>query len=696
MPGIMDALSQGSSQSSGIMPPTSDSAAAVAAPSTGTGGQIDPTQNFPNDENQGSDQAMQRLTDDQICKMVKADRDWAYGCFQIYYDKLPDYYKLYRSYSERTVENGRSNIFVPYVFTITENMHARMMSAFFSQRPFVRITPREASPTADETLSAQKSEIYLDSQMDTPCFHRKVDSWFKMAEVLGTAYMKSIWTTEKGIRVQRERIKIPGGGYTWGPARPQDITLWDGPEGHIYAPGQLIIDPSCGPDLQKADFIVEETYKPVSYLQQKGREGIYQNTNNIPFSSAIPIIPALTRMATALKATAQEPPQNRKMVKVWEAWYRNGWVFTIAEETVVLAKRKTPLVHGRYPYVPLHFIPCMDEPFGIGIGEILESLQEELNTGRNQRTDNINFMLNKILKVRKGVYSDVQAAFENKPGKIWEVERMDDAEWMRNPEINSSAFQAEESVKQDAQNAVGVNDYNMGSSNSKLSDTATGITIISEQSASRFKLAIQTFGVSVGELGQQWNALNAQFVPGEMTISVSGNPAVNDGAEAQVTVTPEDLAGNYKFSVLEAISAPDKRANTENKKAIYAEMKTFPWVNMPGLLRWFVRSMGASELEPFIGNPQPPAPPAPDQPKINVSFKGEMLPPNVQGQLLGEPAGAMGPQQPPPGPGPLPPDAGGPPSGPPPGPTPTEPQLQSPEGRALPAIPTVGSMIANG
>jgi hypothetical protein len=136
------------------------------------------------------------------------------------------------------------------------------------------------------------------------------------------------------------------------------------------------------------------------------------------------------------------------MAKIWEGHYRNGWIFTIAEEKFLLKKRKSPFLHGAYPYIPFHFILCMGEPFGIGIGEILEGLQEEMNTTRNQRMDNINFSINKILKVRKGVYADVKAQFPNRPTAIWEVERMDDAEWVRHPEINSSAFSSEEAIKQ--------------------------------------------------------------------------------------------------------------------------------------------------------------------------------------------------------------------------------------------------------
>ena len=560
------------------------------------------------------DQAAMSEAPEAVCKRVKADRDWAYGSFSDYYDRCEDFYKQYRMIADASTDETRSNTFVPYTFTMVENVVARIMSAYFSKRPYARVEAPEVMSDPMIHQFSRLAEARLQSQMDRGSFYFSMLDYVKAGSVFGTSYLKSFWKTEKGYRVTRPRQLDANGLPSFGAAQAVEDLIYDGPDGDVFVPGQILVDPTSGPDLQKADFVIEETWKPLDYLQRMEERKVYENTMNLKAGEGTPVFPGLQRMAWSSRATdGAQIPENRKMIKVWEAWYRNGWVYTIANETVLLKRRKNPFLHRRFPYVPFHFIPVMGEPIGLGIPEILEFIQAELNTTRNQRTDNVNFLINKILKYRRGAFGDPENELKNKPGAMWGVERMDDVEWMRTPEINSSAFTSEEMLKQDAQSAVGLNDLTLGNTGAAQAGSATESSILAEQSASRLKLVIMTFGASFRQICETWNALDAQYMPSSVQMAVRGIPEINNGQPSIVQLTPEEIAQPYRFNVLEAANAIDRQAEGSKKAQVYAELKQLPFVDLAGMARWFAESMGAPELAQFIGTPQP-APVDPNAP----------------------------------------------------------------------------------
>lgn len=559
---------------------------------------------------QEEDQKAQSESDEDVVKRIKEDRDWSYNAFSDYYDRCDDFYEQYRMIATTEATEGRSNTVVPYTFTMVENVVARLMSAFFSKRPYIRVEAPEVMLDQSILQFSRLAEARLQSQMDRGSFFFAMLDWIKAGACFGTAYQKSFWRTERAYRVMRQKTLDANGLPTFGAAQAVEDLVYDGPSGCIFVPGQILVDPASGPDIQEADFVIEETWKPLEYLQRMEDRKVYEKTKDLKAGEGTPVFPALRRMSLSNRATEAEVPSRRKLVKVWEAWYRNGWVYTIANEKVVIKRRKNPFLHRKFPYIPFHFIPVMGEPIGLGIPEIMEFIQAELNTGRNQRTDNVNFLLNKIIKFRRGAFDDPEKQLQNKPAAMWGVERMDDVEFMRTPEINSSAFSEEATLKEDAQNAVGMNDITLASTGGKNSGSATEASILAEQSASRLKLVIMTFGASLRQLGEMWNALDAQYMPSAVQQTVRGIPEINNGQPQVVTLTPEEIAQPYRFSCLEAANAIDRQVEGSKKSQVYAELKNFPFVDLVGMAKWFAENMGAPELTQFIGTVQPVADPA--------------------------------------------------------------------------------------
>ncbi len=71
-------------------------------------------------------------------------------------------------------------------------------------------------------------------------------------------------------------------------------------------------------------------------------------------------------------------------------------VITVLDEKIVIRRSKNPFNHNQFPYL---MSPCMtqeDSLYGIGMCQLVEGLQWELNAKRNQMVDSVTFALNNM------------------------------------------------------------------------------------------------------------------------------------------------------------------------------------------------------------------------------------------------------------------------------------------------------------
>ena len=108
-------------------------------------------------------------------------------------------------------------------------------------------------------------------------------------------------------------------------------------------------------------------------------------------------------------------------------YFSGGDVITFADRKVIIRdtrEKKTPYPYSM-PIVQYKYMPVPLEFFAMGIPEVLEVLQEDKNLVRSARRDNIDLVINKIVKARHGAEINFDL-IKYYPGAIWPLENLAD------------------------------------------------------------------------------------------------------------------------------------------------------------------------------------------------------------------------------------------------------------------------------
>lgn len=114
--------------------------------------------------------------------------------------------------------------------------------------------------------------------------------------------------------------------------------------------------------------------------------------------------------------------------------------------------------HGRRPYEMGRAILETHKSLPSSVPQLVKGPQEDINNTRNQRNDNVMFVLNKRYMVKRGANVDLQGLIRNVPGGITQVNSMEDVKEMEWPDVTQSSYLEED-------RSVGVFDELIGNFN---------------------------------------------------------------------------------------------------------------------------------------------------------------------------------------------------------------------------------------
>lgn len=107
---------------------------------------------------------------------------------------------------------------------------------------------------------------------------------------------------------------------------------------------------------------------------------------------------------------------------------------------------KRTVFHGRRPYEMGRAILETHKALPMSMPELVRGIQDDLNDTRNQRNDNVKFVLNKRWKVKRGSNTDQASLIRNVPGGITQVNNMEDVEPIEWQDVTQSAYLEEDRI----------------------------------------------------------------------------------------------------------------------------------------------------------------------------------------------------------------------------------------------------------
>lgn len=384
-----------------------------------------------------------------------------------YFDRAKTHYKHYRLYRDKKDYPYANSIFCPDTFNFVEDAAAKEVQALLGSSPVYQVIPRKGGVVE----IANQLNVVLQWAIETPEFEFFIEflDFKKNSAIFGTSFL--------GVLPD---FKFTDQGLVYAGPRFDFNDFWD-----------IFPDPLARRLGRNCRYIIKRSKPYFEELMDMEQKGIYKNVRQMETLNSGDIDDERKQLLMDIRV--QQYISDDKDVHEILEMYSYGHIITVGDRQVILRDTRSDKFRP-YPYdIPLvddRYVPVPGEFYGMGIPEILRDLQADKNTVRSQRRENVDLILNKILKLRSGADVDIDT-LKFFPGAVWMVEDTDrDIKELDLRDVTQSAYQEEEHLDMDMERATGQYRYSQGQAPQR-EETATGIIRLQQAAQSRMDISLK-------------------------------------------------------------------------------------------------------------------------------------------------------------------------------------------------------------
>uniref|UniRef100_A0A6M3ILF7 Putative head tail connector protein n=1 Tax=viral metagenome TaxID=1070528 RepID=A0A6M3ILF7_9ZZZZ len=537
------------------------------------------------------------------------------------------FYKLYRNYRDVSTTPYKSNIFVPYIFSKVETVVPKMLGTLFNTRPIISVQPRKGASEDMSILLEQLLEYQLDE--DQLEFFSKILEFFKECAIYGSSFAKIIPKFNDDELSSFNYIDI------------EPIDLF-----HVFPDYRA-------KSIRRMKYIIQLSYTDYDDLEAMARSGFYQNVEELlgKLENISSVDEYKKNRLTSVGILDEYAfDSTRRVVEVLEYWDRD-YIYTVGARRELLKKEKNPF-GGLLPFIMARYVPVQQELYGIGIPEIAESLQEELNDVRNQRMDNVNLIINRMFIANK--YADIDFdSLISYPGNVILSNDINAIRDLTTPDVTQSAYREEEIIKRDIDSATGEYPYSAGEPPQRR-ETATGIVKLQQASNIRFDTVVKMLEFTVlRNIAKMFLWLDYHFLEPEEFAKIVGEEEFQKrNGQAFYDQDINEVLKLYNFQPMGSSTTAVKEVRLQQMMQCYQLFNGDQFINQLELRKMLLDALDIKSQSRLIQQaPQPNATMVPGQPN--------QLGPNGEQPQSGPPEGQDIPGIPSPVAPPAPPVPGG-------------------------------------
>ncbi|MFA5340194.1 MAG: hypothetical protein WC332_00310 [Clostridia bacterium] len=385
-----------------------------------------------------------------ILKRLKDSEDYC----RPYFERAKRHYRLYRFGTAVNQEDWPyiNRVKTRDILAFVEDSTALMIQTLFSQEPFFAVDARRCTEFdrqfgIDPIQISKQMEVVLQNQIsdeDTEFFEETVD-FFKSGGIYGNGY--------EGVYP-----RFDDKGVYLGPLI-KAIDFWDvlpiaGARRVSKARGLFVRE-----FLSREDALAfaKKVGKADSVGKLQGDFGDIERTWHKDLLAEVGI---------------SDFDVNSEDVEVFH-YFSGGHVISMMNRAVIVRDSNEPVMNSLnqpqvvkpfpfdHPIIQYKYMPVPLEFFGMGIPEILEVLQEDKNLIRSARRDNIDLVINKVIKARAGSEINYDL-IKYYAGAIWPLENLTDIEVLDQGDVTQSSYLEEDRVAKDMENALSFFGYARG------------------------------------------------------------------------------------------------------------------------------------------------------------------------------------------------------------------------------------------
>ena len=499
---------------------------------------------------------------------------------------------------------GRSSIVPKLIRKQAEWRYAALTEPFLSTEDVFNVAP----VTFEDKAAAKQNELVLNNQFNTKLSKVKfIDEYVRTAVDEGTVIVRVGWEfheEEKEVEVpQFDFVPSTDPNYlgflenigklaqsdpqgfstqvqpemqealrrsmaTGQPVQPintgstletQTVTVRNQPTLDICSYKNIIVDPSCEGDIQKAGFII---YSFDTSLSELEKEGKYENLDNINVeTNSVLSEPDHASENEGSFSFNDKPRKKFVAYEYWGYWDidNSGVVSPIIATWVgdtLIRLQENPFPDQELPFVSAQYLPVRKSIFGEPDGELLEDNQKVVGAVTRGMIDIMGRSANGQVITQKGALDDTNKRKFDK-GLDCESNGTTPPEQIATvlsyPEIPRSAEYMLNMQNAEAESMSGVKAFSQGITGAALGNTVGGQKNALDATAKRELGILRRLAEGMKQVGRKIISMNSEFLEEEEVVRVTN--------EEFVPVRRDDLAG--KFDLTLTIST----AEADNQKA---------------------------------------------------------------------------------------------------------------------------------
>jgi hypothetical protein len=497
-------------------------------------------------------------------------------------------WKRYEGFREQI--EGRSSLHIPRTYEQIDTLRAQFVQALTQNRPYIEFVPQYKRPeeleqTAELEKKSELAAALVDNQLEKNNWEAKVYQYVtnclvSQVAVMGVGWRQEIEMVKKRAPVQKNVIDILGGLISGNPEamKPEfeiveeEEVIWDDNELTNIDFFDFWPDPranECHPDACRFVFVREwmtwdDLQEYLQMLDEQGAGTVYEvdredvdNSASSDFdSSEYKKRRTVGRSFDDRDGSEYTNDKHLQLYEILHYWEDDRHAVLVERYTMVYSGPSPYWKHRKKPVVTACYEPIQGQFYGRPAAKILEHLQEELDTLRNQRIDNVSMIINRMwIRVDSSI---PDASLVSKPHNIIDSTRPDGVVPLQTPDVTSSAYQEEAVIKADMETALPTPPITRGVGQEQK---ATNAMINNTNATTRYSLKLRLFeAMGIKRLGYLMDLNNQQFIEEPRLVKFVDQ----EGAAAWRMANIDDTFGEHEYRP--ASAGIDPTLNKEIKR----------------------------------------------------------------------------------------------------------------------------------
>jgi len=371
----------------------------------------------------------------------------------------------------------------------------------------------------------------------------------------------------------------------------------------------VVLDPTCMGDLERASFIIKSFETSKSELLKSGKK--YKNLDRINLSTNT-ILGTPDHAVSIGTQTFNFDDDARKKFVAYEYWGKrdidgSGLVKSIVATWVgdtLIRMEESPFGDGGLPFILEQYLPVRRSNYGEPDGALLEDNQKVIGAVTRGMIDIMGKSANGQTGLRKDML-DMTNRRKFDKGQDYEFNANVDPRqgvFMHTyPEIPQSAQFMLQLQNMEAESLTGVKSWNQGVSGAALGDVAAGVRGALDAASKRELGILRRLSNGIIKIGRKLISMNAEFLSDEEVVRVTN--------EQFVKVRKADLPGQFDLKL--SISTAEEDNNKAEQLAFM--LQTVGPNSDPGLLKMILSDIArlrkmpdmAERIENYQPEPDP-------------------------------------------------------------------------------------------